>query len=82
MTFGEQNTEKEAHEMLGYAFDNGINILDTAEAVSIIIWKFENIWFIGKFCCVLTCIFLVTVEFESNIEGRDENGQNFKKIKK
>lgn len=43
MTFGEQNTEKEAHEILGYAFDNGINILDTAEAVSIIIWKFENI---------------------------------------
>ncbi|XP_058094554.1 uncharacterized protein LOC131240384 [Magnolia sinica] len=32
MTFGEQNTEKEAHEMLGYAFEHGINILDTAEA--------------------------------------------------
>ncbi|KAL4190313.1 hypothetical protein AMTRI_Chr07g75110 [Amborella trichopoda] len=31
MTFGEQNTEKEAHEMLTYAFDHGINILDTAE---------------------------------------------------
>jgi len=34
MTFGEQNTEKEAHEMLSYSFDHGINILDTAEAVS------------------------------------------------
>lgn len=31
MTFGEQNTEAEAHAMLGYAFENGINILDTAE---------------------------------------------------
>lgn len=35
MTFGEQNTEKEAHEMLSYACDHGINILDTAEAVSL-----------------------------------------------
>lgn len=35
MTFGEQNTEKEAHEILSYAFGHGINILDTAEAVSI-----------------------------------------------
>lgn len=34
MTFGEQNTEKEAHEILSYAFENGINALDTAEAVS------------------------------------------------
>ncbi|XP_062215190.1 uncharacterized protein LOC133915849 [Phragmites australis] len=31
MTFGEQNTEKEAHDMLSYSFDQGINILDTAE---------------------------------------------------
>nr|GEX80079.1 NAD(P)-linked oxidoreductase superfamily protein [Tanacetum cinerariifolium] len=31
MTFGEQNTEKEAHEMLSYAVENGINTLDTAE---------------------------------------------------
>lgn len=31
MTFGEQNTEKEAHEQLSYAFERGINILDTAE---------------------------------------------------
>ncbi|ONI26687.1 hypothetical protein PRUPE_1G039700 [Prunus persica] len=31
MTFGEQNTEKEAHEILSYAFENGINALDTAE---------------------------------------------------
>ncbi|KAF8401880.1 hypothetical protein HHK36_012830 [Tetracentron sinense] len=34
MTFGEQNTEKEAHEILNYAFEHGINTLDTAEAVS------------------------------------------------
>lgn len=35
MTFGEQNTEKEAHEMLAYAFEHGINTLDTAEAYPI-----------------------------------------------
>ncbi|KAJ8765181.1 hypothetical protein K2173_011441 [Erythroxylum novogranatense] len=35
MTFGQQNTEKEAHEILGYAFDHGINILDTAESYPI-----------------------------------------------
>jgi aryl-alcohol dehydrogenase-like predicted oxidoreductase len=34
MTFGEQNTEKEAHEILSYAIERGINALDTAEAVS------------------------------------------------
>ena len=34
MTFGEQNTENEAHEILSYAFEHGINALDTAEAVS------------------------------------------------
>ena len=34
MTFEEQNTEKEAHDMLAYAFDHGVNTLDTAEAVS------------------------------------------------
>ncbi|KAJ0629502.1 putative NADP-dependent oxidoreductase domain-containing protein [Helianthus annuus] len=33
MTFGQQNTEKEAHEMLSYAFEHGINTLDTAEMV-------------------------------------------------
>jgi len=31
MTWGNQNTEKEAHEQLCYAFDNGINIFDSAE---------------------------------------------------
>lgn len=35
MTFGQQNTEKEAHQMLSYAFDRGINILDTAEVYPI-----------------------------------------------
>ncbi|KMZ69794.1 Oxidoreductase Tas aldo/keto reductase family protein [Zostera marina] len=31
MTFGEQNTEKESHEILDYAFERGINAYDTAE---------------------------------------------------
>ena len=31
MTFGEQNTEKEAHEQLNYAVSAGINFIDTAE---------------------------------------------------
>ncbi|GKC82643.1 NAD(P)-linked oxidoreductase superfamily protein, partial [Tanacetum coccineum] len=35
MTFGQQNTEKEAHEILSYAFENGINTLDTAEVYPI-----------------------------------------------
>ncbi|CAM6097076.1 unnamed protein product [Calypogeia fissa] len=32
MTFGNQNTMKEGQEQLAYAFDNGVNVLDTAEA--------------------------------------------------
>ncbi|XP_024390226.1 uncharacterized protein [Physcomitrium patens] len=35
MTWGNQNTEKEAHEQLCYAFDNGINIFDSAEVYPI-----------------------------------------------
>ncbi|XP_057430203.1 uncharacterized protein LOC130723245 isoform X2 [Lotus japonicus] len=35
MTFGEQNTEKESHDILSYAFERGINALDTAEAYPI-----------------------------------------------
>ncbi|XP_039116747.1 LOW QUALITY PROTEIN: protein tas-like [Dioscorea cayenensis subsp. rotundata] len=35
MTFGEQNTEKEAHDMLNYSFEQGINTIDTAEAYPI-----------------------------------------------
>jgi aryl-alcohol dehydrogenase-like predicted oxidoreductase len=31
MTFGEQNTEAEAHSQLDYAMDRGINFIDTAE---------------------------------------------------
>jgi aryl-alcohol dehydrogenase-like predicted oxidoreductase len=31
MTFGEQNTESEAHEQLSYAVSQGINFIDTAE---------------------------------------------------
>lgn len=35
MTFGEQNTEKEAHEQLSYAVDNGVNFIDTAELYAV-----------------------------------------------
>ncbi len=31
MTWGEQNTEAEAHEQIDYALDRGINFIDTAE---------------------------------------------------
>ncbi|MGX4640699.1 aldo/keto reductase [Massilia sp. SYSU DXS3249] len=31
MTFGEQNTESDAHRQLDYAFERGINFIDTAE---------------------------------------------------
>ena len=31
MTFGEQNTESEAHEQLDYATANGVNFIDAAE---------------------------------------------------
>jgi aryl-alcohol dehydrogenase-like predicted oxidoreductase len=29
-TWGKQNTEAEAHEQLSYAFDYGLNFMDTA----------------------------------------------------
>jgi aryl-alcohol dehydrogenase-like predicted oxidoreductase len=32
MTFGEQNTEADAHDQLDYAIDRGVNFIDTAEA--------------------------------------------------
>ncbi len=35
MTFGEQNTEAEAHEQLDYALDNGVNFIDTAELYAV-----------------------------------------------
>ena len=35
MTWGEQNTEREAHEQLEYAFDRGVNFLDTAEMYAV-----------------------------------------------
>ncbi len=35
MTWGEQNTEEEAHEQLDYAIENGINFIDTAELYAI-----------------------------------------------
>lgn len=31
MTFGEQNSETEAHQQLDYALDHGVNFIDTAE---------------------------------------------------
>lgn len=31
MTFGEQNSEAEAHEQLDYAYEAGVNFIDTAE---------------------------------------------------
>ena len=35
MTFGEQNNEKESHDQLTYAIENGVNIIDTAEMYAI-----------------------------------------------
>ena len=31
MTFGEQNTESESHEIMDIAFEQGVNFYDTAE---------------------------------------------------
>jgi len=31
MTFGEQNTEQQAHDQLALALEHGINFIDTAE---------------------------------------------------
>ena len=35
MSFGEQNTEKDAHEQLSYAIEKGVNLIDTAEMYAI-----------------------------------------------
>jgi len=35
MTFGQQNSEAEAHEQLDYAIDQGINFIDTAELYAV-----------------------------------------------
>ncbi|MBT6204934.1 MAG: aldo/keto reductase [Alphaproteobacteria bacterium] len=35
MTWGEQNTEAEAHEQLDYAWDQGVNCMDTAEMYAV-----------------------------------------------
>ena len=35
MTFGQQNTEAEAHEQMDYAIDQDINIFDTAELYAV-----------------------------------------------
>jgi len=42
MTFGEQNTEAEAHEQLSYAVDQGINFIDTAELYAVPSTKENN----------------------------------------
>lgn len=39
MTFGEQNSEKDAHDQLNYASANGINFIDTAELYAVPIRK-------------------------------------------
>jgi aryl-alcohol dehydrogenase-like predicted oxidoreductase len=35
MTFGRQNTEKEAHEQLNFALEKGVNFIDTAEMYAV-----------------------------------------------
>lgn len=35
MTWGQQNTEQDAHEQLNYAIENGINFIDTAEMYAV-----------------------------------------------
>ena len=35
MTWGEQNTQKDAFEQMDYAVDQGINFFDTAEIYSV-----------------------------------------------
>jgi aryl-alcohol dehydrogenase-like predicted oxidoreductase len=35
MTWGEQNNEKDAHEQLDYAFEKGVNFIDTAEMYAV-----------------------------------------------
>jgi len=42
MTFGEQNTEAEAHQQLDYAISQGINFIDTAELYAIPSTKENN----------------------------------------
>lgn len=42
MTFGEQNSEAEAHEQLDYALDQGINFIDTAELYAVPSTKKNN----------------------------------------
>ena len=35
MTWGEQNTENDAHHQLDYAFSKGVNFIDTAEMYAV-----------------------------------------------
>jgi aryl-alcohol dehydrogenase-like predicted oxidoreductase len=42
MTFGEQNSEAEAHEQLNYALEQGINFIDTAELYAVPSTKKNN----------------------------------------
>jgi len=42
MTFGEQNNEAEAHEQLDFAFEQGVNLIDTAELYAVPSTKENN----------------------------------------
>jgi len=42
MTFGEQNTETEAHQQLDYALERGVNFIDTAELYAVPSTKENN----------------------------------------
>ncbi len=42
MTFGEQNSEAEAHEQLNYAIEQGVNFIDTAELYAVPSTKENN----------------------------------------
>jgi hypothetical protein len=50
MTWGNQNTEKEGQEQLAYAFDHGVNIFDSAEAVRISPFSFSSPFWPPLFC--------------------------------
>lgn len=42
MTFGEQNTEAEAHEQMDYALEQGVNFIDTAELYAVPSREYNN----------------------------------------
>jgi aryl-alcohol dehydrogenase-like predicted oxidoreductase len=42
MTFGEQNTEAEAHEQMNFALEQGVNFIDTAELYAVPSREYNN----------------------------------------